>query len=192
MKTSMEDKALEILRVMIGRRGLDTKTERLAGEDLDRMNLYTIGGILAAFSQKDKLQDRDLVKLLAWAQGNGYENGLILVGMSPASDNFLKGVRARAKANRVQYFHLRQLQFDIMSHRLAVPHRILNEEERTAIFKEYKISKPEEELPWIDSQDAMVKWTGALPGDILEVTRHSDVAGTQRYYRYCVPNVNVA
>lgn len=192
MKTSMEVKALEVLRTMIGRRGLDTKTEAVASGDLDRMNAHTIGDILVVFSQKDRIQDRDLVKILAFATAGGYNSGTIVVGMSPASDNFLNGVRQRAKASRVQYFHIRQLQFDIMSHRLAVPHRILNEEERTAMFKTYKISNPAEQLPWIDSQDTMVKWTGALPGDILEVTRHSDVAGTQYYYRYCVADVNVA
>jgi DNA-directed RNA polymerase subunit H (RpoH/RPB5) len=31
-----------------------------------------------------------------------------------------------------------------------------------------------------------------MPGDIIEVTRHSDVAGPQAYYRYCVADVNVA
>jgi DNA-directed RNA polymerase subunit H (RpoH/RPB5) len=190
MKTSMEDKALEILRIMLGRRGLDTKTERVTLES-DRANVYTIGAILTIFSQKDKLQDRDLTKMLDFADANGYTNGIILVGMSPASENLLKAIKSHAK-DRLQFFHIRQLQFDITTHRMAMPHRILNEEERAAIFKTYKISKPEEQLPWIDSQDAMVKWTGALPGDILEVARHSDVAGVQYYYRFCVPDVNVA
>lgn len=187
----MEDKALEILRLMLGRRGLDTKTDRVTAEDLMNTNVYTIGKVLVVFSQKDKLQDRDLAKVNDWADANDYTNGRILVGLSPASDNLLKAVKTHAK-DRLQFFHIRQLQFDIMTHRMAMPHRILNEEERTAMFKAYKISKPEEQLPWIDSQDAMVKWIGAIPGDILEVSRHSDVAGIQLYYRYCVPDVNVA
>lgn len=187
----MEDKALEILRVMLGRRGLDTKTERVTTDELVNANVYTIGKILVVFSQKDKLQDRDLTKVVDWAAGNEYTNGIILVGLSPASDNLLKAVKTHAK-DRLQFFHIRQLQFDITTHRMAMPHRILNEEERTAMFKAYKVSKPEEQLPWIDSQDAMVKWIGAIPGDILEVARHSDVAGVQLYYRYCVPDVNVA
>ena len=187
----MEDKALEILRLMLGRRGLDTKTDRVASEDLVNANVYTLGKVLVVFSQKDKLQDRDLIKVVDWAAGNEYTNGVILVGLSPASENLLKAVKTHAK-DRLQFFHIRQLQFDIMTHRMAMPHRILNEEERTAMFKAYKVSKPEEQLPWIDSQDAMVKWIGAIPGDILEVARHSDVAGVQLYYRYCVPDVNVA
>jgi DNA-directed RNA polymerase subunit H (RpoH/RPB5) len=38
----------------------------------------------------------------------------------------------------------------------------------------------------------MVKWIGGRPGDVIEVNRHSDVAGAQLYYRYCVPDVNIA
>ena len=72
-----------------------------------------------------------------------------------------------------------------------MPHRILSEEEKTKIFELYKISSPEP-LPAIDSQDTMVKWIGAIPGDIIEVTRHSDTAGRSLYYRHCVEDVNAA
>lgn len=188
----MEDKALDILRTMIGRRGLDTKTERISTEDLERANLYTIGKILIVFSQKDKgLLERDITTFMNFATANDYTGGIIIVALSPPSENVLKTVKGLAK-DRVQFFHIRQLQFDIMTHRMAMPHRILKEDERIAMFKRYNVSKPEEQLPWIDSQDTMVKWIGAVPGDILEVTRHSDVAGPQLYYRYCVADVNVA
>ena len=188
----MEDKAVEILRTMIGRRGLDTKTERVVSEDLDKANLYTIGSILVVFSQKDKgLVDRDVNTFMKFAAANDYTNGIILVALNPPSENVLKTVKNLAK-DRVQFFHIRQLQFDITTHRMAMPHRILKEDERTEMFKRYNVSKPEEQLPWIDSQDTMIKWIGAVPGDIVEVTRHSDVAGPQLYYRYCVADVNVA
>jgi DNA-directed RNA polymerase subunit H (RpoH/RPB5) len=75
---------------------------------------------------------------------------------------------------------------------MAMPHRILKEDEKQAVLKRYNITKPEEQLPWIDSQDAMVKWIGGRPKDVIEVTRHSDVAGRQLYYRWCVPDVNIA
>ena len=154
----MEDRALELLRTMLERRKLDTKTERVVTEALDRANIYTIGNVLVVFSQKDKgLQDRDITKILDFANANQYTNGVIIVAMSPASDNVLKTVKGYAK-DRVQFFHIRQLQFDITTHRMAMPHRILNEEERTAVFNKYSIVKPEDQLPWIDSQDPMIKW----------------------------------
>lgn len=190
----MEDKALQTLRTMLGRRGLDTKTDRIIIDDLDRVNIYTVGGIGVIFSQKDSgLTVRDIQTLTinyARVMG-GYKNGLIIVSMTPPSENVLKAVKALAE-KRVQIFHLRELQFDITTHRMAMPHRILKEEEQQAVFKRYNITDPESLLPWIDSHDPMAKWIGALPGDIIEVTRHSDVAGPQLYYRYCVADVNVA
>jgi DNA-directed RNA polymerase subunit H (RpoH/RPB5) len=38
----------------------------------------------------------------------------------------------------------------------------------------------------------MAKWIGAVPGDVIEVIRHSDVAGRVPFYRYCVEDVNIA
>jgi DNA-directed RNA polymerase subunit H (RpoH/RPB5) len=188
----MEDKALEILRVMLARRGLDTKTERVVAAELDRANLYTIGKMLVVFSQKDKgVLDKDITTFRKFAEANDYTNGLVVVSLMPPSENVLRSIKSQA-ADRLQFFHIRQLQFDITTHRMAVPHRILKEDERTALFKRYNVVKPEDQLPWIDSQDPPVKWIGAVPGDILEVLRHSDVAGSLPYYRYVVADVNVA
>jgi DNA-directed RNA polymerase subunit H (RpoH/RPB5) len=188
----MEDKALEILRVMLARRGLDTKTERVVAAELDRVNLYTIGKMLVVFSQKDKgVLDKDITTFRKFAEANDYTNGLVVVSLMPPSENVLRSIKSQA-VDRLQFFHIRQLQVDIFAHRLVVPHRILKEEERMAMFKTYNIVNAEEQLPWIDSQDAPVKWIGAIPGDVIEIMRHSDVAGTVAYYRYCGTDVNVA
>lgn len=187
----MEDKALEILRTMLARRGLDTKTERVVSEDLERVNLYTIGGVLVIFSQKDKgLVERDIRNFVAFAEGNSYTNGVVIVALSAPSENVSKVVKSFAK-DRLQFFHIRQLQFDITTHRMAIPHRLLKEDEKTALFKKFKITNPAQQIPSIDSQDTMSKWIGAVPGDIVEITRHSDVGGTVLYHRYCVEDVNV-
>ena len=187
-----EDKALEILRVMLSRRGLETATERVPTGDLDRVNLYTIGKVLVVFSQKDKgVLDKDLTTFRKFADAGEYGTGLIVVSLVPPSDNVLRSIKAQA-ADRLQFFHIRQLQIDIVAHRMVMPHRVLKEDERVALFKLYNIVTPEEQLPWIDSQDAPVKWIGAVPGDVLEILRHSDVAGTAPYYRYVVADVNVA
>jgi DNA-directed RNA polymerase subunit H (RpoH/RPB5) len=190
----MEEKALETLRTMIGRRGLDTKSDRIVMDDLERANLYTIGNILIVFSQKDKgLQEKDVRALVAFATDKAYKNGTVIVSMQKPSENVLRVVKTMSK-DRVQFFHIRQLQFDITTHRYAMPHRILNEDEKKAVFDQYHIesdAKAREVLPWIDSQDPMVKWIGGIPGDIIEVLRHSDVAGQIRYIRCCVEDTNI-
>lgn len=188
-----EDKALEILRTMFGQRGIDTKTDRVVTDAMEKVNLYTIGNQLIVFSQKDKgLVERDINKIIDFADANNYTNGIVIVALMPPSENVLRAIKALTAERILQFFHIRQLRFDITKHRMAMPHRILKEDERTALFKRYNINKPDEQLPWIDSQDPMVKWIGARPGDVVEVLRHSDVAAAQPYYRYCVPDVNVA
>lgn len=188
-----EDKALETLRVMLGRRGLDTKTERVVTDALEKVNLYTIGKQLVVFSQKDKgLMERDVNKILEFADGNDFTNGVILVALVKPSENVLKAIKNLTKDRMIQFFHIKQLKFDITTHRIAMPHRILKDDERTEVMKKFNINEPENQLPWIDSQDPMIKWIGGRPGDVIEVTRHSDVAGSEFYYRYCVPDVNVA
>ncbi len=188
-----EDKALEILRLMLGRRGLDTKTERVVTDALEKVNLYTVGKQLIVFSQKDKgLVERDVNKILEFADGNDYTNGVILVALVHPSENVLRVIKNMTKDRMIQFFHIRQLRFDITTHRSVAPHRILKEEEKNAMLKKFNVNDPANQLPWIDSQDPMSKWIGARPGDILEVTRNSDSAGSEFYYRYCVPDVNVA
>jgi DNA-directed RNA polymerase subunit H len=189
----MEDRALEILRLILSRRKMETKTDRVVTDEIDRVNLYTIGNVLVIFSQKDKgLLDRDINTMLKFADTNGYKNGIIIVAMSPPSENVERFVKTLTK-ERIQFFHIQELQSDIMQHkRYAMPHRILNEDERTKVINEFKIQNPETQLPSIDCQDIMARLIGAVPGDIIEVTRHSEVAGTALYYRYCVEDVNVA
>jgi len=189
----MEDTALDTLRTMLAFRKLDTNTERLTTDNkkMEKVTLYTIGTVLVCFSQKDKILSTDITNVLAFAEENGHTTGIIIVAMSPPSENVLRVAKSHSK-KRLALFHIWQLQFDITTHRMAMPHRILSEEERTAMFDTFKISSPENQLPWIDSQDTMIKWIGAIPGDVVEVTRHSDTAGRSFYYRYCVEDVNVA
>lgn len=187
----MEDKALETLRTMLERRGLNTKTERIVSEDLERVNMFTIGDILVVFSQKDKgLVERDVRNFVAFAEANQYKNGIIIVSLSKPSENVLRVVKSFAK-ERIQFFWIWHLQNDWTTHRYYVPHRIVKEDEKTQLYKDLKVTDPTQ-LPSIDSQDYPVKVIGAIPGDVVEILRHSDVAGVSKYYRYCVEDVNVA
>ena len=66
-----QDKALEMIRIMVGRRGLDTRTERVTTEDIERVTLYTVGGILVIFSQKEKgLLERDIRLFVEFASNH--------------------------------------------------------------------------------------------------------------------------
>jgi DNA-directed RNA polymerase subunit H (RpoH/RPB5) len=92
---------------------------------------------------------------------------------------------ADSKNSMIQLFEIRHLQFDISAHRKVPRHRILKKEEVDAVFKEFNVSSATQ-LPKIDSQDAMARWIGARPGDVLEITGLCEASGENRRYRLCV------
>jgi DNA-directed RNA polymerase subunit H (RpoH/RPB5) len=189
----MEDKAIEILQVILSRRGLKTDLERIAQDDLEMANVYTIGPVLVIFSQKQRtLTERDITGYLNYrSKSESEEKSMIIVAMASPSENVLRFIKTLS-SKKVQVFHIKELQFDITTHRLVSPHRILKDDERTAVLEAYNTTKPEDVFPSIDSQDKMARWIGAVPGDIVEVLRHSDVAGIAKVYRYCVEDANIA
>jgi DNA-directed RNA polymerase subunit H (RpoH/RPB5) len=190
-ESTMEDKALTTLRIHFERRKLSTDTKPLATE-LKDVNAYTMGDRLILFSQKDKMLERDVKTYLGYARENEYTNGIVIISLSKPSENLLNIIRAHHTSDKVAFFHIRELQMDITTHRMSVPHRILTQDEAKVVFEKNRVLKPEDQLPWIDSQDIQARVIGAVPGDIIEITRHSDTVGKCTYYRYCVADVNVA
>lgn len=152
--------------------------------------LYKAGSTRALFAFKNRMiGDREIQE----AMNRVAAPVTIFVLYSPPSQSVVQRIRSYVAQKKVVYlFHIHQLQFDITTHRMAVPHRILTEEQRRELFGKYKITNPREQLPWIDSQDAMCKWYGAMPGDVLEITRHSDTGGSSLYWRYCVVDANLS
>lgn len=191
----MEDKAIQTLQAMLAARKMEsTEVKAISAKDGidERTSVFTIGSVLVIFSNKERgIMEKELRNYVTFAANNKYKSGLIVVLMVPPSDSINKIIRSLSH-ERVQVFHIRELQMNITTHRLWMPHRILKEEERKAMFEKFKVSKPEEQLPWISSQDKAARWIGAIPGDVLEITRHSDVAGNNLYYRYCVEDENVS
>lgn len=188
----MEDKALSILRILFERRKLANETKPVV-TGLKDVSAYTMGDALIIFSQKDKMLERDVNTFTGYANENDYKNGVVIVSMSKPSENLLNIIRSTVPENGfLQFFHLRELQMDITTHRMSVPHRILTPDEAKVVLEKNRVVKPEDQLPWIDSQDIQARLIGAKPGDIIEITRHSDTVGKCIYYRYCVADVNVA
>lgn len=186
----METRALEILRVILSQRGLSTDTSSITADKPDRTNLYRIGDVTVIISQKDKgIQEKEIRNLVNFATEQGMmKNGVILISMAPPSENVSKTIRSlmRETEGKLGFFHLNELQFDITTHRMVSPHRILKQDEATEFLKQRKIRNAEAELPTIDLLDIMARWIGAKHGDIVKIERHSDVAGVTDYYRYCL------
>ncbi|MEM1618230.1 MAG: DNA-directed RNA polymerase subunit H [Desulfurococcaceae archaeon] len=78
-------------------------------------------------------------------------------------------------------------QVNILEHELVPKHEIVPPEEAKRILDELGI-KPWQ-LPWISTEDPVVKAIGAKPGDIIRIVRKSPTAGVSIAYRYVVVEV---
>lgn len=77
------------------------------------------------------------------------------------------------------------VKFEIFKHELVPKFRTLSKEEAEALRHAYGIRK--EDLPWIRRSDPVCQEMGVKPGEVLEITRKSEVSGHAVTYRYVVP-----
>jgi len=75
-------------------------------------------------------------------------------------------------------------EFLISGHILVPKHEILSAEEAQKVLDTYHV-KPHQ-LPYIFSLDPAIRELGAKSGDIIKITRKSDVSGVAYYYRYVI------
>jgi DNA-directed RNA polymerase subunit H len=187
----MEEKALITLHSMLESRGQKVSKPEPLASVLDETRMYKIGEVLVIFSDKSRINDANLSSYIKFSSENGYTNGTLIVSMIPCSEKIVNTVRSYLSNKEhplLQIFDILRLQTDISKHRKFIPHRILSNQETTLLEQRFAITKPREQLAWIDSQDAAAKWIGARPGDIIEVIRFSESAGDARSWRYCVAN----
>jgi len=81
-------------------------------------------------------------------------------------------------------FSIKKLQYNILKHEMVPPHRIINDDEKTQLFKDYNI-KTVSNLPEIDRFDPVAMLIGLRPGQIVEIIRSSRSSITSKYYRLC-------
>jgi len=188
---NMEERALETLKTMLTARGIKSENFEQVGNPLDETRMYTFGGLLIVFSEKTRLTPSEFKNIITYASENNHTSGTIIITLSKAPESVTELIRQHV-ANKdnflVQLFYISHLNFDISKHRKVPKHKLLTEEEKTKLMKLYNIENLKS-LPKIDSQDAMARWIGARPGDVVEITGLCVSSADNKRYRYCVPNV---
>ena len=174
----MEEKALDTLRTILGRRGLQTATARV------RDHAYTIGDKTIVFIPGNNPSKTAIDKLL-----EEFPSNLIMVTTPPPIESVRAHMRNYA-ADGIQMFHLQQLQFDIMTHsRYGFPCRIISPDEKSILRESMRISALRQ-LPRVAYDDPYPLFLGALPEDVLEYEIPSEAAGFSKKYRYVVTNID--
>lgn len=75
-------------------------------------------------------------------------------------------------------------EFDITEHFLVPKHEVMATKEKEKLLKDFNIT--EKQLPHILRSDPAAKEIGAKLGDVVKITRKSQVAGKCYYYRIVV------
>lgn len=187
----MEERALSTLTEILTARGFKADKFDSVGSSIDETKMYTFGGMLVIFSSKARVSERDIMAYVEFAKENNHNSGIIIVGMSRPSDTVLSALRNHITDREVplvQLFELRHLQFNISKHVKVPKHRLVTDQELPDILKANNVEKPNL-FRKIDSQDAMAKWIGARPGDVLEVTGMCETSAENKRYLYCVADV---
>jgi len=187
----MEERALSTLKVILTERGIIGDNFQQATSNLDDTKMYTFAGILIIFSTKARISEKDLNTFIEYASENGYSSGTIVVGLSRLSEAVITALRNHVNQKDVpllQVFEIRHLQL-VYGHHVKVPkHRIVAASELEGILKATNAKDPSV-FRKIDSQDPMAKWTGARPGDVLEVTGMCETSAENKRYLFCIADV---
>ncbi|UCG95003.1 MAG: DNA-directed RNA polymerase subunit H [archaeon] len=72
-------------------------------------------------------------------------------------------------------------EFEITDHFLVPKHEIMGKKEKEKLLKDYNIT--EKQLPKILISDPIIKLIDAKIGDVIKITRKSQVAAKSVYYR---------
>jgi DNA-directed RNA polymerase subunit H (RpoH/RPB5) len=87
------------------------------------------------------------------------------------------------KGYYVQIISLPQLLINIVNHRDVPHHEVIEENEKKELLVKYNIKQ--ENLPIILRDDAMARYLGLRPGEIVRILRPSPTSGTYVSYRIC-------
>ena len=114
------------------------------------------------------------------------EDELIILTKDDPNETLIKLMRNIYNSENKYFniFSIKKLQYNILKHEMVPPHRIINDDEKNQLFKDYNI-KSDSNLPEIDRFDPVAMLIGLRPGQIVEIIRSSRSSITSKYYRLC-------
>jgi DNA-directed RNA polymerase subunit H len=87
---------------------------------------------------------------------------------------------------RLSFFYIDSFQMNPLTHYLVPPHEIVPKEQHEGLMKTLYVTQ-KAQVPLIRyHEDPITRVIGAIPGDILKITRPSPSAGEYTVYRVCV------
>ncbi len=149
------------------------------------------------FSKKDNGEDKLYFEYIQGVKVNGKNiedfmeslkiakanTGIILISdvLSPQAKQKIADIN---NIIPVTYFTISELMVNITEHSYVPKHELLNEDEKKALLKRYKIT--ENQLPKILTKEPVAKYLGLKRGDVVRIIRDSETAGKYVTYRITI------
>jgi len=100
---------------------------------------------------------------------------------------YMKNKHGKEYKLRVYFFNIQKIVVNPLNHVLVPKHEIVPQEEHKQLLDSMYITS-KAKLPEIKFHlDPITRCIGAVPGDIIKITRPSQSAGETVYYRVCSP-----
>ena len=117
----------------------------------------------------------------------GPNDRLIIVVTDDPNDTLINHLKNMWERNHllVNIISIKRLQFNILKHSMVPKHKILLDEEKEKLMKDYNIQNLKQ-IPEISRFDPVSQVIGIRPDEICEILRPSKNVIQTKYYRTCV------
>jgi len=145
---------------------------------------------------KDLIAHKDKKSLMnqmknteAFVEAHGAKTFLLVLAETPASAILQvfaeRDKELQAHGASLQYFTLRELQYNPNKHVLVPKHEKISEAEIKQLMIDVQI-RNKSQMPALLKTDIMARWLGLKHGDVVRITRYNENSGICYYYRMCV------
>lgn len=135
-----------------------------------------------------KLNISNIIDTMFTQEGSLTEKDtLVLITNDYSVDSIHKALKNiwELKHIYVVLFDLKQLQLNVLKHRLVPKHVKLNESEKVELYQNLNIEE-DRQLPEISRFDPVAKTLFLRPGEVCRITRFDKISYTNEFYRVCV------
>ena len=141
-----------------------------------------IGSIWVEFNSDTSVGIKQMRVFAHHIESNNFKTG-IMVTQNPITPAALKIVPV-VLPRIIETFQESDLLVNITHHELVPKHVLLSVEEKNKLLERYRLK--ENQLPRIQTHDAVAKYLGLRRGQVVKIIRKSETAGRYASYRWTI------
>ncbi|MCJ1239351.1 DNA-directed RNA polymerases II 24 kDa polypeptide (RNA polymerase II subunit 5) [Varicellaria rhodocarpa] len=142
----------------------------------------SVGAIWVEFSGDNSIGIKQMRVFIHHIDTNNFKTGILVTqnAVTPAAMKIAPVVFPRV----IETFQESDLLVNITHHELVPKHVLLSVEEKNKLLERYRLK--ENQLPRIQTNDAVAKYLGLRRGQVVKIIRKSETAGRYASYRWTI------